>query len=53
MLDAITAWTRAHGVPPSVSDFAHATHEHPVASTVKARFGRWSSALAAAGIRRG
>jgi hypothetical protein len=50
ILDALRTWTHEHGRPPSVSAWGRGTLEHPVAGTVKRRFGRWSAAVAAANL---
>jgi len=46
---AITAWQRAHGSPPTHSDWQSSGESHPARSTVYRVMGSWDAALEAAG----
>lgn len=50
-LAAIRRWARRHGRPPRARDWRRSGPDHPPQSTVVLRFGAWSSALEAAGVR--
>ncbi len=53
VLDALRAWTGAHGRTPSVCDWIRAAPERPSAGTVINYFGSWNNALYAAGLAPG
>lgn len=48
---ALQAWARKHGRPPRPMEWAHATREHPCATTVREHFSTWQAALNAAGLQ--
>lgn len=50
ILDAIVAWDRVHGKPPSRRDWAVMTDHHPGVSTVRRQYGSWLAALQQAGL---
>jgi hypothetical protein len=50
VLHALRAWATTHGRAPHMSDWRRATAQHPHPNVVVERFGRWSLALAAAGL---
>lgn len=47
---ALTIWTAEHGRPPAWAEWLHHPAEHPGTTTVRAHFGSWPAALAAAGL---
>lgn len=50
ILDALVAWARREGRPPTFRDWVSATYEHPTAFTARAHFGSWNRALELAGL---
>jgi len=48
---ALRTWTEEHGRPPKNVDWRRATQTHPSDVTVRAHFGTWERALAAAAVR--
>jgi hypothetical protein len=48
---ALRTWTEEHGRPPKNVDWRRAKQTHPSDVTVRAHFGTWERALAAAGVR--
>ncbi len=50
ILHALRVWASVTGRAPHVSDWPHATPEHPHCNVVIKRFGRWNLALAAAAL---
>jgi DNA invertase Pin-like site-specific DNA recombinase len=50
LIEALGAWARRHGRPPTSAEWVHARSEHPCASSVRQEFGRWNDALRAAGL---
>jgi len=47
--EAIRAWQRVHGTPPTREDWQSSSEEHPARSTVYRVMGSWGAALEAAG----
>lgn len=50
VLDAIVAFKREHGRPPTYADWQRGSSEHPAGATVRRIFGSWSKALITAGV---
>lgn len=57
IVEAIRAWARKHGAPPTTSDWSHATDDHPCFATlyrsVGGRYRNWAEAMEAAGFEAG
>lgn len=57
IIEAIQAWTRKHGAPPTTTDWYRATEDHPSFSTLYrssgGRFESWAEAMGAAGYEVG
>lgn len=49
IVEAVRAWQRAHGTPPTHLDWQSAGDDHPARSTVYRVMGSWEAALEAAG----
>lgn len=50
ILEAIRDWNATHGRPPGMNDWRTAAVDHPAVVTVVKMFGRWNTAIAAAGF---
>lgn len=50
IIAAIQAWHAEHGEPPRVTDWIRRSENRPTAQTVIDRFGKWNTAISAAGF---
>src|SRR5262249_11455553 len=50
IVSALRAWARNHQRSPASSDWAHATRDHPEASTVRRHYGSFEAAVRAASL---